>query len=162
MWGVTCAHCTRGVQSRQRRRISEAVGPNHSRQNDITTNGGRPPRPHSRHSPHLHSLISSRPFHPGCAEDRYGDTYLLKRSHSSTPHGPPSLVPLPQFLVILVQGENMAFGDFNAHHPSWFSSTGDDRTASRGEALDGAINSSQLAVANQDLPTHLPSRYHPS
>ena len=56
----------------------------------------------------------------------------------------------------------MVFGDFNAHYPSWFSRTGDDRAAASGEALDGAINSSQLAVANHDLPTYLPSRYHTS
>ena len=43
---------------------------------------------------------------------------------------------------------------FNAHHPSGFSRKGDDRA----EALDGAINSLQLAVANQDLPTRLPSQ----
>ena len=30
----------------------------------------------------------------------------------------------------------------NAHHPSWFSRTEDDREAARGEELDGAINSS--------------------
>ena len=56
----------------------------------------------------------------------------------------------------------MVFGDFNDHYPSRFSRTGDDRAAGRGEALDGVIDSLQLAVANQDLPTHLPSRYHPS
>ena len=50
----------------------------------------------------------------------------------------------------------IVFGAFNAHLPSWFSRTGDDRATTRGEAFDGAINSSLLAVANQDLPTHLP------
>ena len=38
-------------------------------------------------------------------------------------------------------------------HPSWFSRTGDDRASARGEALYGAINCSQLAVVNQDLPS---------
>ena len=52
--------------------------------------------------------------------------------------------------------------DFNAHHSSWFSRTGDDRAAARGEALDGAVNSSQLAVANQDPPIRLPSQGQPS
>ena len=48
---------------------------------------------------------------------------------------------------------------FNAHQPSWFSRKGaDDRAEARGEALDGAINSLQLAVTNQDLPTRLPSQ----
>ena len=46
----------------------------------------------------------------------------------------------------------MVFGDFNAHHSFWFSRRGDDRAAARGETLDGAIYSSQLLVAIQDLP----------
>ena len=56
----------------------------------------------------------------------------------------------------------MVFADFNAHHSSWFSRTGDDRVVARGEALDEAINSSQLAVANQDISTRLPSQGQPS
>ena len=69
----------------------------YGRPNGVTTTGGRPPRPQSRHSPHLsltHSLIS--PF---------GATYLPTWSHSSTIHGPScgsshssassSSVPLP-------------------------------------------------------------------
>ena len=70
----------------------------------------------------------------------------------------------PTLTALLVDRsrDQMVFGDFNAHYPSWFSRTGDDRAAARGETLDGAINSSQLAVTNQNLPTYLPSRYHPS
>ena len=40
--------------------------------------------------------------------------------------------------------------------------TNDDRAATKGETLDGANNSLQLAVANQDLPTCLPSEGQPS
>ena len=47
------------------------------------------------------------------------------------------------------RGVQMELGDFNVHHFSWFFRTGDDRAAARGEALDEAVNSSQLAVANQ-------------
>ena len=47
----------------------------------------------------------------------------------------------------------MVLGNFNGHHPSWFSRTGNDMAAAKWEALDGAVNSSQLAVANQDLST---------
>ena len=93
----------RGVQSRQRRCLFFLIRPDNSLPNDITTTGGRPPRPHSRHSPRLHSLISSRPFHSGGANDQCGATYLLTRSHSSTPHGSPSLVPLLQFLSFFIQ-----------------------------------------------------------
>ena len=69
----------------------------------------------------------------------------------------------PDFEALLEdRGDRMVLGDFSAHHPSWFSRTGDDRAAARGETLDGAVNSSQLAVANQDLPTRLPSQAKPS
>ena len=70
------------------------------------------------------------------------------------PLGPPAHGTTPQTLMVL--------GDFNAHHPSCFSRIGDDRAAASGEAFDGAVNSSQLAVANQYLPTRLPSQGQPS
>ena len=73
--------------------LSLVVGPYNSRRNGITTTGGKPPRPHSLHLPHL-SLISSHPFHPGGAQDRCCAIYLPTLSHSSKPHGPTSLVPL--------------------------------------------------------------------
>ena len=55
------------------------------------------------------------------------------------------------------RGDQMVFGDFNAHHLSWFS-----RAAARGEALDEVVNSSQLAVANIDMRTRLFSQGQPS
>ena len=33
--------------------------------------------------------------------------------------------------------DQMIFGNFNAHHPSWFSRTGDDRAVARGKRLMG-------------------------
>ena len=69
----------------------------------------------------------------------------------------------PDFDALLKDcGDQMVLGDFNAHHPSWFSRTGDDRAAAREEALDGAVNSLQLTVANQDLPSRHPSQDQPS
>ena len=56
----------------------------------------------------------------------------------------------------------MVFGNFNAHHPSWFSRTKDGRAAARGEAFNGAINSTQLANASQNLTTRFPSLGQPS
>ena len=94
-WGKLFAHCTMGMQSHQKRRFSVVDGPYNNQSNGVTTTGGRPTRPHSRHWPHLHSLISSHPFHVGGAQDRCGATYLPTWSHSSTTHGLPSLVPLP-------------------------------------------------------------------
>ena len=54
------------------------------------------------------------------------------------------------FDALLVDcGYQRVFGNFNAHHPSWFSRAKCDRAAVRGEAVDGAINSLQFSVANQ-------------
>ena len=52
-------------------------------------------------------------------------------------------------------GEQMVLGDFKAHHPSWFTMPGNGRATARGEVLDWAINSSQLAVANHPSWAHL-------
>ena len=69
----------------------------------------------------------------------------------------------PDFNALLEDhGDKMVLGDFNAHHPSWISRTGDDRAAANREAFNGAVSSSQLAVAYQDLPTRLPSQGQPS
>ena len=56
---------------------SIVVGPDNNRPNGVTTTGGRPPRPHSRHSPHLHSLILTHPFHPGGAQNLSSDPVPL-------------------------------------------------------------------------------------
>ena len=55
--------------------------------------------------------------------------------------------------LLVDRGDQIVFGYFSAHHPSCYSRTGDDRSA-----LDGAINSSQLDVENQDLTTRHPSQ----
>ena len=47
-------------------------------------------------------------------------------------------------------------GDFNAHSPAWFSSTGDSRAAARGEAIFECLNDSSLALLNDDSPTRVP------
>ena len=66
---------------------------------------------------------------------------------------------VPDFDALLEDcGGKTVLGDFNAHHPSWFFRTGDDRVAASDEALDWAINSSQLTVVNLDHPTRLPSK----
>ena len=67
-------------------------------------------------------------------------------------HPAPGTMPM----ALTLFWRNEVLGDFNAHHHSWFSRIGDDRAAARVEAIDGAINSSQFAVENQDLPNRLP------
>ena len=81
----------------------------------------------------------------------------------TSPLRPPALGTTPQTFEPFwwTVETRWCLATFNAHHPSWFSRT-DDRAAARGEALDGAVNSSKLAVVNQDLPTRLPSQGQPS
>jgi len=59
-------------------------------------------------------------------------------------------------------GDVLVMGDFNAHHPSWFSRTEDDRAAARGVALHDAISVSQCGTLNEDTPTRLPTHGPPS
>ena len=47
-------------------------------------------------------------------------------------------------------------GDFNAHHPAWFSVSRDDRALARGVNIAEAIDSNPLCLLNEDSPTRLP------
>jgi len=69
----------------------------------------------------------------------------------------------PNFSQLLsFQDDSIILGDFNAHNPAWFSSTGDQTAANRGEALVEAINASDLCLLNEDTPTRLPSFGQPT
>ena len=71
--------------------------------------------------------------------------------------------PAPDFDVLCKDhGDQMVLGNFNIYYPSWFSKIRNDEAAAIGEALDRAINSLQLAVANNHLPNHLSSQGQPS
>ena len=56
----------------------------------------------------------------------------------------------------------MVMGDFNAHHPAWFSVSRDDRALARGASIAEAIDSSPLCLLNEDSPTRLPPNGTPS
>ena len=62
------------------------------------------------------------------------------------------LLPLELLLPFLMpffmkdQGDQMVHGDFNTHHPSWFSRTWDDRAAARGESLEGWYTAHNLLL----------------
>ena len=60
------------------------------------------------------------------------------------------------------RGDYLLVGDVNAHHPSWYSRTEDDRAAERGESLDAAVSATELCFLNEDTPTRLPSSGPPS
>ena len=54
------------------------------------------------------------------------------------------------------RGDYLLVGDVNAHHPSWYSRTEDDRAAERGESLDAAVSTTELCFLNEDTPTQTP------
>ena len=56
----------------------------------------------------------------------------------------------------------LILGDFNAHHPAWFSTTRDDRAAARGALVVGELDSSSLCLLNCDVPTRRPTNGVPS
>ena len=60
------------------------------------------------------------------------------------------------------RGDYLIMGDFNAHHPSWYARTEDDRAAERRESLDAAVLLTELCFLNEDSPTLLPSSGPPS
>ena len=67
-------------------------------------------------------------------------------------------------LDLLLQGQDDALilGDFNAHHPSWHSSTSDASAAHRGTTVHDAIVDSELVLLNTDRHTRLPINGNPS
>ena len=56
----------------------------------------------------------------------------------------------------------LVMGDFNAHHPAWFSVSRDDRALARGVSIAEAIDSSPLCLLNEDSRTRLPPNGTPS
>ena len=74
---------------------------------------------------------------------------------------PPSSCPpgySPDFTRLFQQTNDcLILGDFNAHNPSWYSSTSCISSKIRGDALLDAINDSQLNILNEDSSTRLPT-----
>ncbi|XP_018025718.1 uncharacterized protein LOC108681219, partial [Hyalella azteca] len=64
--------------------------------------------------------------------------------------------------IVSLPGDCLIVGDFNAHHPSWFSHTDDQRAAARGAAVDDVVANSSLAFLNEDSYTRRPSHGPPS
>ena len=74
---------------------------------------------------------------------------------------PPSSCPVGYVAdlgnLLSIPDDILIVGDFNAHHPGWYSSTLDHAAAARGTALAEAINDSALMVLNEDSPTRRPT-----
>jgi hypothetical protein len=76
---------------------------------------------------------------------------------SCPPNFTPSLFPL-----FTSDADSLILGDFNAHHPTWYSATQDDRAAARGVDVDAAVEAGSLVTLNEDTPTRLPPNGAPS
>ena len=59
---------------------------------------------------------------------------------------------------LLMTPHTLILGDFNAHHPSWYSRS----TDSRGRKMTDSINASDYGILNWDSPTRVPPNTEPS
>ena len=59
---------------------------------------------------------------------------------------------------LLTTPDTLILGDFNAHHPSWYSRS----TDTRGKRMDDSINGSNYGILNWDSPTRVPPNAEPS
>ena len=53
---------------------------------------------------------------------------------------------------LLTTPDTLILGDFNAHHPSWYSRS----TDTKGKRMDDSINGSNFGILNWDSPTRVP------
>ena len=59
---------------------------------------------------------------------------------------------------LLTTPDTLILGDFNAHHPSWYSRS----TDTRGRKMEDSINGSDYGILNWDSPTRVPPNAEPS
>ena len=59
---------------------------------------------------------------------------------------------------LLTTPDTLILGDFNAHHPSWYSRS----TDTRGRKMADSINGSDYGILNWDSPTRVPPNAEPS
>ena len=109
----------------------------------------QPSSPESLSDPHLEEL--SRKAELGNTKLIISNIYIAPASscsngyHSSIQH----LLTTPDTLIL---------GNFNAHHPSWYSRS----TDTRGRKMADSINGSDYGILNWDSPTRVSSNAEPS
>ena len=64
-------------------------------------------------------------------------------------------------LAPLLDADVLVMGDFNAHHPAWFSVSRDDRALARGVSIAEAIDSSPPLPPKWGLPDPAAAKWHP-
>ena len=109
----------------------------------------QPSSPESLSDPHLEELSIKAEL--GNTKLIISNVYIPPASscsnghHSSIEH----LLTTPDTLIL---------GDFNAHHPSWYSRS----TDTRGRKMADSINGSDYGILNWDSPTRVPPNAEPS
>ena len=184
--GVSLAHIAHGVCNPAKDAASLWwLNPTTVGQMASPQRGGKPLRPHSRHSHHLHSfhltlstahgpqslvpLLPPLPqFLSFSPQEFWQSMPTSKGTHRLlllciSPRRPPAPGTTPPTLTPFwwTVETRWSLATLNAYHPSQ-SALWNDRAGAKVVPLDGAINSSQLTVANQDFPTRLPSQGQPS
>ena len=109
----------------------------------------QPSSPESLSDPHLEELSIKAEL--GNTKLIISNVYILPASscsngyHSSIEH----LLTTPDTLIL---------GDFNAHHPAWYSRSAD----TRGRKMADSINGSDYGILNWDSPIRVPPNAEPS
>ena len=106
----------------------------------------QPSSPESLSDPHLEELS---------IKAELGNTKLITSNVYIPPasNGHHSLIE-----HLLTTPDTLILGDFNAHHPSWYSRS----TDTRGRKMADSINGSDYGILNWDSPTRVPPNAEPS
>ena len=105
--------------------------------------------PDSLSDPHLEELS---------IKTELGNTKLIISNIYITPASSCSNGYQSSIEHLLTIKESFILGDFNAHHPSWYSGS----TDTRGRKMADSINGSDHGILNWDTPTRVPPNSEPS
>ena len=103
----------------------------------------QPSSPEARSDPHLEELTIKADI---------GNTKLIISNIYIPPASSCSNGYQSSIEHLLTTSDTLILGDFNAHHPSWYSRT----TDTRGKRMDDSINGSDYGILNWDSPTRVP------
>ena len=109
----------------------------------------QPSSPESLSDPHLEEL-SIKP--------ERGNAKLIISNVYMPPASPCSNGYQSSIEHLLTTPHTLILGDFNAHHPSWYSRS----TDTRGRKMTDSINGSDYGILNWDSPTRVPPKAEPS
>ena len=109
----------------------------------------QPSSPETLSDPHLEELIIKADI---------GNTKLIISNIYIPPASSCSNGYQSSIEHLLTTPDTLILGDFNAHHPSWYSRS----TDTRGKRMDDSINGSNYGILNWDSPTRVRPNAEPS